>query len=58
MLTRNLCSKFEQGANIADKKLYIAVWDHDKWTANDFMGAMTFDVKDIANPENRCATRT
>jgi hypothetical protein len=41
-------------AGAREKSLYIAVWDHDTFKSNDFMGAMSFEISDLIKPENKC----
>lgn len=40
-------------SEVNKKSLYIAMWDHDTFKANDFMGAMSFGIADLIKPENK-----
>eukprot|EP00055_Hartaetosiga_balthica_P002455 m.4028 g.4028 ORF g.4028 m.4028 type:complete len:652 (+) comp2160_c0_seq1:76-2031(+) len=35
-----------------NRKVYVEVWDKDRFTANDFMGSMSFHLDEVLDPRN------
>lgn len=42
------------GTDLESKRLHISVWDDQTWKRNQFMGAMSFSLAEIADPETLC----
>eukprot|EP00051_Salpingoeca_urceolata_P017245 m.233395 g.233395 ORF g.233395 m.233395 type:complete len:635 (+) comp18900_c0_seq2:2963-4867(+) len=48
---QTLAWTFPQSETYKDKRLYLGIWDKDFMSRNDFMGAMAFDLAEVANPD-------
>lgn len=43
--------RFPHGSTM-QRRLHITMWDHDQFSRNDFMGAMSFSLEELSNPSN------
>jgi Ca2+-dependent lipid-binding protein len=51
IFNEQLTWEIRTGTDLESKRLHISVWDDQTWKRNQFMGAMSFSLAEIWDPE-------